>query len=108
MAVDPMGANSRKAFLGKSSRTPGPWHTASSMLGMRIINGDGVCVAKMPTIDRQAVADAALIAKAPALLDALKTVIRIADETPLQPAVLVLGKLPEDIRDLVAMAEGEA
>jgi hypothetical protein len=62
---------SRKDYPVPSVRTPGPWTARATMSGVTICNPDGVAVAKTPCCDRQALADGALLAASPELLEQL-------------------------------------
>lgn len=61
----------RKECVTPSARTPGPWTARSNLSGVTICNPEGVAVAKTPCCDRQAIADGALLAAAPELLENL-------------------------------------
>lgn len=58
-----------------AARTPGPWSAHSMLSGVRIYSPDGVAVARAPCADRQALADGALLAAAPDLLEQLNSTI---------------------------------
>jgi hypothetical protein len=61
----------RKDCIASDARTPGPWRTAVGLARVRIINDSGITIASTPCLDRQADADARLLAAAPELLEQL-------------------------------------
>lgn len=56
----------------KKQHTPGPWFYDDSLKGRLVINSERANVAVIPYLDREAIANARLIAAAPELLAALK------------------------------------
>lgn len=52
--------------------TPGPWFYDDSLKGRLVINSERASVAVVPYLDREAIANARLIAAAPDMLAALK------------------------------------
>jgi len=61
----------RKDCTTTTAPTPGPWTARANMSGVTIVNPDGIAVARTPCCDRQEVADGALLAAAPDLLEHL-------------------------------------
>lgn len=66
----------RKPAPAPSGRTPGPWQYRAGMSGVQIVSPDGIVVARTPCLDRQSMADGALLAAAPGLLTAAKNLAR--------------------------------
>lgn len=55
--------------------TPGPWFYDDSLKGRLVINSERASVAVVPYLDREAIANARLIAAAPDILTALKNLL---------------------------------
>lgn len=49
----------------RSAHTPGPWFYDKAIAGRIVINSDRVTVAVLPYVDREAVANAQIIAASP-------------------------------------------
>lgn len=56
-----------------TQHTPGPWFYDDSMKGRLAINSERASIAVIPYLDAEAIANARLIATAPELLAALKS-----------------------------------